>query len=123
MLSDDRWWDITTYYLIFLTLNLGLSYLLFRAWRDHIKTWKEQLSRWRIALLLLAACLIVFSTAVLLLLLFATYESWQTALNPDTPAPMYELFWIFGIFAVCVPAAFAGMLHSFIRKEYDDLMP
>lgn len=123
MPSEDRWWDITTYYLIFFAINLGLTYLIYRAWRDHVTTWKQELSRWRIALLLLASALILISTIVLLLLFSATYESWQTALNPDTPAPLYELLWIFGVFAVCVPAAFAGMLHSFIRKEYDDLMP
>lgn len=122
-MEDDRFWNITTYYLIFTALNLGLSYLVYRAWKDHLRTWKIQESVWQSALLVLAAILILFATAVLAFLFFASYEGWRSTLNPNTPAPMFELFWIFGVFAVAVPASFAGMLQTFVRKEFDDLMP
>ncbi len=123
MVNDERYWDITTYYLVFTVLNLGLTYMVYRVWRDHVRTWRVQESRWQIALLLLAAVLILFATAVNALLYYVTYAAWRTALNPDSPAPLVELAWIFGIFAVSLPAAFAGMLQTFIRKEFDELMP
>ena len=122
-MSDGQYWNITTYYLVFAALNLGLTYLVFKAWRDHIKTWKLQESTWQILLLILAAILILFATLVLAFLFFATYEGWRSTLNPDTPAPMFELFWIVGIFAVSIPASFAGMLHTFVRKDFDTLIP
>ncbi len=123
MVSDEQYWNITFYYLIFAAVNLGLTYLVFRAWKDHIKTWKLQESRWQIALLLLAGLLILFATVVLCLLHFSTFEAWRSTINPNTPAPMFEVLWIFGIFVVAIPASFAGMLQTFTRKEFDELIP
>ena len=85
MIDDGQYWNITGYYLAFTALNLGMSYLVYRAWRDHVRTWKIQESLWQIVLLVLAALLMLFATAVNGLLYFATYEAWRTALNPDSP--------------------------------------
>lgn len=123
MPDDAIYWSVTRYYLFFMAINVGLAYLVYRAWRDHIRSWRAELSRLRIALQLVASLLVLFASGVLLVLLFATYASWRTALNPDTPAPMFELLWIFAVFAIAAPAAFAGMLQTFVRKEYDQLMP
>ena len=121
-MSDDQYWNITSYYLVFAAINLGLTYLLYRAWKDHLRTWLLREKTWQLLLLLFATLLLVLATAVLVFMNYATYEGWKSAINPDTPAPMFELFWIFGIFAVAVPAAFAGMLQTFVRKEFDQLM-
>ena len=122
-MNDSQFWNITIYYLVFAVINLGLGYLLFIAWRHHVKTWPLQKGVRHKLFLLLAGLLLLFATFVLGFMFFATYEGWQSALNPDTPAPLFELFWIAGLPIFSLPAAIAGTLQTFVRKEYKQLMP
>lgn len=101
--------------------NLALCFLVYKAWQDHFRSWKVQKSRWQIALLLLSGLLVSVAALVLLALTFATLEAWRSALDPDTPAPLFEIFWIVGIFAVSIPAAIAGVIQTFVRKDFDEL--
>ena len=89
-MSDDQYWNITSYYLVFAAINLGLTYLLYRAWKDHLRTWLLREKTWQLLLLLFAALLLVLATAVLVFMHYATYEGWKSAINPDTPAPMFQ---------------------------------
>ena len=122
-MSDGQYWNITVYYLVFAVINLALTYLLVIAWRHHVQTWPLQQGVRQALLLLLALFLLVFASLVLAFLFFATDEAWQAALNPDTPAPLFELFWIAGLPIFSLPAAIAGALQTFVRKEYEQLIP
>ncbi|MCH1599234.1 MAG: hypothetical protein L7S70_02480 [Pseudomonadales bacterium] len=74
-------------------------------------------------MLLVSALLLLFSSLVLGFLFYGNFEAWQSALDPDTPAPLFELFWIAGLPVVALPAGIAGMLQVLVRKEYDQLVP
>jgi TRAP-type C4-dicarboxylate transport system permease small subunit len=122
-MTDGQYWNITLYYLIFVVVNLGLSYLLFRGWRDHVSTWKSQQTVRQALLLLVSALLLLFSSLVLGFIFCGSFEAWKGALDPDTPAPLFELFWSVGLPVVTLPAGIAGMLQALVRKEYEQLLP
>jgi lysylphosphatidylglycerol synthetase-like protein (DUF2156 family) len=122
-MSDGQYWNITFYYLIFALVNLGLAYLVVRGWRDHVSSWKSQQTMRQALLLLLSALLLLFSSLVLGFLFYGNFEAWQSALDPDTPAPLFELFWIVGLPVITLPAGIAGMLQALVRKECDQPVP
>jgi TRAP-type C4-dicarboxylate transport system permease small subunit len=74
-------------------------------------------------LLLVSALLLLFSSLALGFIFCGSFEAWKGALDPDTPAPLFELFWSVGLPVVTLPAGIAGMLQALVRKEYEQLLP
>ncbi len=110
--------SITIYYLVYGVIDLILAFVIFRYWRSHVLAWKMHKNVLHIFLMLVATLLLLFATAVTLLLLFITFDSWQTSLDPTVPKPMFEMIWIFGFLAAGITGGFARGLHALVQRDY-----